>query len=41
MVEDIMVLFLELKLFECKAPTSSALQNYAKLFVKVRALDFM
>ena len=36
-----MVLFLELKLFECKAPTSSALQNHAKLLVKVRALDYM
>ena len=41
MVEDIVVLFLELELFKCKAPTSSALQNCAKLLVKVRALDFM
>ena len=41
MVEGIMVLFLELKLFECKAPTSSALQNHAKLLVKVGVLDFM
>lgn len=41
MVEDIMVLFLELELFKCKAPTSSALQNCAKLLIKVRALDFM